>query len=217
MDKKNNIDLKRRDFLKITGAGAVAATAAMYGCGQMSTADKNTSASGEMTYRVNPHTGDKVSLLGYGCMRLPLRTNSAGEEEIERAAPKITESAAALMEELFAMKRGMAFKEKTELREEVVTEEEIPSTDIAILETVETEAVAVSEVAEPVLVADSVARQFADGETTIKMVYIDHEEETLGGVLDRYEATLDDVWNLDELAGGVTVGDCVMLRYEKAD
>jgi len=86
MEKEINIDLKRRDFLKITGAGAVAATAAMYGCGQMSTADKNTSVSGEMTYRVNPHTGDKVSLLGYGCMRLPLRTNSAGEDEIDQDA-----------------------------------------------------------------------------------------------------------------------------------
>jgi len=84
MEKKNNIDLKRRDFLKITGAGAVAATAAIYGCGQTSTADRNTSASGEMTYRVNPHTGDRLSLLGYGLMRLPLRTNSRGEEEIDQ-------------------------------------------------------------------------------------------------------------------------------------
>ena len=27
---------------------------------------------GEMTYRVNPNSGDKVSLLGYGMMRLPI-------------------------------------------------------------------------------------------------------------------------------------------------
>jgi hypothetical protein len=67
----------------------------------------------------------------------------------------------------------------------------------------------------PVAEFDSIARQFADGETTIKMVYVDHESETLGGVLERHEATLDDVWNLSELAEGIDVGDCVMLRYEK--
>ena len=65
----NNIS--RRDFLKITGIAGLA-TAGLSAC-----SDKNTGAatprhkSGEMTYRVNPSTGDKVSLLGYGMMRLP--------------------------------------------------------------------------------------------------------------------------------------------------
>ena len=89
MEKKNKIDLNRRDFLKITGAGAVAATAAMYGCGQ----NNKTSAAGgvigevpidKMTYRVNRHTGDRLSLLGYGCMRWPVRVNSRGEDEIDQ-------------------------------------------------------------------------------------------------------------------------------------
>ena len=38
----------------------------------------------KMTYRTNPHTGDKVSLLGYGCMRWPLRQKADGSgEEID--------------------------------------------------------------------------------------------------------------------------------------
>jgi predicted aldo/keto reductase-like oxidoreductase len=37
-----------------------------------------------MTYRTNPNTGDKVSLLGFGCMRFPLRTNDKGEEEVDQ-------------------------------------------------------------------------------------------------------------------------------------
>lgn len=74
MDKKLN--LSRRDFLKIIGAtGALGALLSCSG----SQKDKNAPASiasgktksGEMTYRVNPSTGDKVSILGYGCMRLP--------------------------------------------------------------------------------------------------------------------------------------------------
>jgi predicted aldo/keto reductase-like oxidoreductase len=89
MEKKNKIDLNRRDFLKISGAGAVAATAAMYGCGTNNKTSDGGGAIGEvptdkMTYRVNPRTGDRVSLLGYGMMRLPLRTNSRGEEEVDQ-------------------------------------------------------------------------------------------------------------------------------------
>ena len=91
MEKKNKIDLSRRKFLKLTGAGAVATTAAMYGCGSNNNASAGSGAMGEvptdkMTYRINPHTGDRVSLLGYGSMRLPLRTNSRGEEEVDQDA-----------------------------------------------------------------------------------------------------------------------------------
>jgi len=137
------------------------------------------------------------------------------EEASERVAPKITDSAAALMEELFAMKRGIPFKEQEEIREVTTTQEDIPiATDEAIVLEVEAEE-GVPEVVKPVAIADSVARQFADGETTIKMVYVGHENQTLGGVLERYEATLDDVWNLEALADGVAVGDCIMLRYEQ--
>jgi len=136
----------------------------------------------------------------------------------ERAAPKMTDSAAALMAELFAMKRGTAFKEKEEVREAVEIEVEVPSVEseapVVIVEEEVVDVDDVVDVVEPVIVVETVARQFADGETTIKMVYVGCEEDTLGGVLERYEATLDDVWNLEELADGVSVGDCVMLRYE---
>jgi len=64
--------------------------------------------------------------------------------------------------------------------------------------------------------SDSVASQFADGKTTLKMVYVEDESQTLSGVLERYTASLDDVWNLQSLNDGVSVGDCVMLRYEKS-
>ncbi len=89
MEEKNNKGINRRNFLKIAGVGSVAATAAMYGCKPKNTVSAEGGALGEvpadkMTYRINPHTGDKVSLLGYGCMRWPLRTNDKGEEEIDQ-------------------------------------------------------------------------------------------------------------------------------------
>ena len=89
MEKQNKIDLSRRKFLKLTGAGAVATTAALYGCGSNNNVSAGGGTMGEvptdkMSYRINPHTGDKLSLLGYGLMRLPLRTNSRGEEEVDQ-------------------------------------------------------------------------------------------------------------------------------------
>ena len=82
--KKHNIT--RRDFLKIFGAGAAATTATLVGCKH---AERQYSPEGtetgpiptdRMEYRVNPKTGEKVSLLGYGCMRWPTVDGNAARE-----------------------------------------------------------------------------------------------------------------------------------------
>jgi len=85
----SNKDISRRDFLKIVGAGSLASAAALYGCSpkeQTSTVDKSLQEvpTDKMTFRTNRHTGDKVSLLGYGCMRFSMMTNANGEEEIDQ-------------------------------------------------------------------------------------------------------------------------------------
>ena len=36
----------------------------------------------KMTYRTSPTTGDRVSLLGYGCMRWPLKPAPDGKGEV---------------------------------------------------------------------------------------------------------------------------------------
>jgi hypothetical protein len=64
--------ISSRNFLKITGSG-VGVAAALYGCKPKNTVSAEGGVIGEvptdkMTYRINPNTGDKVSLLGYGCM-----------------------------------------------------------------------------------------------------------------------------------------------------
>ena len=72
--------LSRREFLKRLGASSASA-AALLGMGPLSafanSCDSKTqpgylqSNPGSMTYRINRVTNDKVSLLGYGMMRLP--------------------------------------------------------------------------------------------------------------------------------------------------
>ena len=71
----NNIN--RRSFLKTLTAGTAATAAALVGCKRTSdnASDDYTQQveppKGKMTYRLNPSTHDRVSLLGYGMMRLP--------------------------------------------------------------------------------------------------------------------------------------------------
>lgn len=73
-NKHNGKKLNRRTFLKALGLGtATIAAPTIVSCAS----DDNKSKSlqeppvGKMTYRENPKTKDKVSILGYGMMRLP--------------------------------------------------------------------------------------------------------------------------------------------------
>ncbi|MDR3118293.1 MAG: aldo/keto reductase, partial [Mediterranea sp.] len=89
MEKKTNPGISRRQFLKTIGTGAALTTAALHGCKPGTTAQAEDSENTQvpkdrMTYRTTPTTGDKVSLLGYGCMRWPLRKNADGQDEIDQ-------------------------------------------------------------------------------------------------------------------------------------
>ena len=80
--------MDRRDFLKIVGISTATGAATLYGCKPKTEAG---AASGElgpvptdkMTYRSYPSLGnDKVSILGYGCMRWPTIPNPEGKGDI---------------------------------------------------------------------------------------------------------------------------------------
>lgn len=80
--------INRRDFLKKLGVSAVTTAAAMSAGPLFGLTKEENFAKGKsifhldanpqdsMTYRVNRHTNDKVSLLGYGCMRWPRKEGS---------------------------------------------------------------------------------------------------------------------------------------------
>lgn len=95
-DKKLHIEPagneSRRAFLKKLGLGALSAGGAgmlLNACGKAGkeqAATQVASPEGAMTMRTNPTTGDKVSVLGYGCMRWPTITDDKGEEVIDQEA-----------------------------------------------------------------------------------------------------------------------------------
>ena len=84
MDKKN---INRRNFIKIVGISTATVSGLFYGCGTKGEKSASKSGSetavpeGEMTYRTS-NTGDKVSLLGYGCMRWPTLPSPAGDGNV---------------------------------------------------------------------------------------------------------------------------------------
>ena len=98
METKDSKRINRRAFLKalgdgsarLAGASAIAGTvAALAGCGpkhrEGTAAAPGEVSTDKMTYRTNPHTGDRVSLLGYGCMRWPTRPRSDGKgDEVDQ-------------------------------------------------------------------------------------------------------------------------------------
>jgi hypothetical protein len=85
-------NISRRSFLKLFGAGSVAAAATLAGCKQGDKAGDQAAEEyknqveppiGQMTYRENPKTKEKVSLLGYGMMRLPTLPDNNNEYDQE--------------------------------------------------------------------------------------------------------------------------------------
>ena len=82
---ENTDKISRRGFLKVSGmAGVTAALASS--CGHSGEKAASEVPKGQMTYRQLPGNGDRVSLLGYGCMRWPQVKGSDGNDVIDQEA-----------------------------------------------------------------------------------------------------------------------------------
>ena len=86
--EEHNKNINRRDFLKIVGiSAATTAAATLYSCKQKDGVIPGGSAStpvptDKMTYRTSVAQKDRVSLLGYGCMRWPTVPSPDGKGDM---------------------------------------------------------------------------------------------------------------------------------------
>lgn len=116
---KKNID--RREFLKRMGAGAavIGATSALNSCtggagsalsNSINPAGSGKKELGEMTYRSNPNNGDKISILGYGCMRWPNDpvTGEIDQEMVNKLVDKAIEHGVNYFDTSPAYLRGLS-------------------------------------------------------------------------------------------------------------
>ena len=70
MSNNNPDNISRRDFLKVLGTAGIA-SAGISACANGGREAKEDNEYGRMTYRTSNSTGDRISLLGFGMMRLP--------------------------------------------------------------------------------------------------------------------------------------------------
>ena len=84
MKTSDKDSISRREFLKRTGTAAAIGIAAAGCTPGRHRIQASGEVPGEMVFRTNPRTGDRVSLLGYGCMRWPMTTDGQGREVIDQ-------------------------------------------------------------------------------------------------------------------------------------
>lgn len=94
--------MNRREFIKHTTAAVAGTSLLLSACNKKTESSPTASAKGEMSKRINPNTGDEVSLLGYGMMRLP------GKEVAEGAPYELDQ---AVINELvdYALEHGVNY------------------------------------------------------------------------------------------------------------
>ena len=88
MDNEQKKTISRRDFFKLAGTAGLF-TAGLAACrdGRNAVSASGKGPTGQMTLRTHPKTGDRVSLLGFGMMRLPSvggRSAREGNEAIDQ-------------------------------------------------------------------------------------------------------------------------------------
>lgn len=107
--------MDRRTFIKDTIA--VAGTAALATCTGVKKGEKagNAPLNGEMTMRINPKDGSKVSILGYGCMRWPETEDENGnyaldQEQVNRLVDRALEAGVNYFDTAPVYSRGLSEK-----------------------------------------------------------------------------------------------------------
>ena len=80
-------NINRREFIKTAGMAGLAmgGLTTLAGCSNTSK-DVTAAENGQMTMRTNPGNGDKVSILGYGCMRWPMIKDEDGKDIVDQEA-----------------------------------------------------------------------------------------------------------------------------------
>ena len=80
-------NINRREFIKTAGMAGLAmgGLTTLAGCSNTSK-DVTAAENGQMTMRTHPGNGDKVSILGYGCMRWPMIKDEDGKDIVDQEA-----------------------------------------------------------------------------------------------------------------------------------
>ena len=62
---------------------------------------------------------------------------------------------------------------------------------------------------------DSVANQFLDGESILKIIFVQEEETTISNICTKYNVPEKSIYNKEQLNSPLKCGDRVMINYGK--
>ena len=62
---------------------------------------------------------------------------------------------------------------------------------------------------------DSIANQFLDGESILKIIFVQEEETTITNICTKYNVPEKAIYNLEQLNSPLHCGDRVMINYGK--
>ena len=158
----------------------------------------------EIVIEVEPDIVEEEEILPF-----PLKKTSIVEEEPVKIADKsdIFDMLYELDEEELEV---IEIEEAPVVEEEVVTQSIVTPQPVVSAPTVEP---VIEQSQTAVAYDDSIANQFADGESIIKIVFVQEEETTLTDLCTKYSVTEENIYNCENLTSTLCQGDRVMINY----
>ena len=158
----------------------------------------------EVVVEVEPDIVEEEEILPF-----PLKKTSIVEEEPVKIADKSD-----IFDMLYELDEEepevIEIEEAPVVEEEVVTQSIVKPQPIVSAPTVEP---VIEQSQTAVAYDDSIANQFADGESIIKIVFVQEEETTLTDLCTKYSVTEENIYNCENLTSTLCQGDRVMINY----
>lgn len=158
----------------------------------------------EVVVEVEPDIVEEEEILPF-----PLKKTSIVEEEPVKIADKSD-----IFDMLYELDEEepevIEIEEAPVVEEEVVTQSIVTPQPVVSAPTVEP---VIEQSQTAVAYDDSIANQFADGESIIKIVFVQEEETTLTDLCTKYSVTEENIYNCENLTSTLCQGDRVMINY----
>ena len=158
----------------------------------------------EIVIEVEPDIVEEEEILPF-----PLKKTSIVEEEPVKTADKSD-----IFDMLYELDEEepevIEIEEAPVVEEEVVTQSIVTPQPVVSAPTVEP---VIEQSQTAVAYDDSIANQFADGESIIKIVFVQEEETTLTDLCTKYSVTEENIYNCENLTSTLCQGDRVMINY----
>ncbi|MDE5978179.1 MAG: hypothetical protein K2G70_06945 [Turicibacter sp.] len=142
------------------------------------------------------------------------------EQKVDTLKPMVETEQMDMFDMLYALDQLEPTVEQVEQtpvvdQTEVVEETLVDSTSECVDEKTPVEEAKVKTTSSMPTLEDSVANQFLDGESILKVIFVQEEETTITNICTKYDVPEKAIYNLEQLNSPLRCGDRVMINYGK--